>query len=158
MAEKLWGGRFRAATAQGFEAFSESFSFDRRLALADVQGSRAHAAGLRAAGVLDAAEAAALARGLDQLEAEFASGPPAPVEGMEDVHTYVFQRLRALAGDAALKLQTGRSRNEQVALDLRLYLRAQRPGLERGLGRLLAALARFAAEHAEVIIPGYTHL
>jgi len=155
---KLWGGRFQHAPAAAFERFSESFAFDRRLAAAEVEGSRAHARGLARAGVLTAAEAAALAAAFDQLAAEFEAGPPALEEGLEDVHTYIFQRLEGLAGEAARKLQTGRSRNEQAVLDLRLYLRAARPALEQGLGRLLAALAAFADTYAEVIAPGFTHL
>ena len=166
MPEKLWGGRFRQPIAAEFERFSESFSFDRRLALTEVRGSRVQAEGLLRSGVLSAEEAAALAKGFDQIESEVrAAGAepaiqPAPpaVAGMEDVHTYVAQRLKAIAGDAADKLQTGRSRNEQVTLDLRLYLRAHRPALLGGLGRVLTALAQFAGRHAEVIIPGYTHL
>ncbi|HVB39508.1 MAG TPA: argininosuccinate lyase [Terriglobales bacterium] len=158
MADKLWGGRFREPSAAAFERFSESFLYDRRLALAEIRGSRAHAQGLAAAGVLEADEARQIETAFDRLEAEFQAAPPDPLPGVEDVHTYVFQRLEALAPAAARKLQTGRSRNEQVALDLRLYLLDQRRGLEQGLGRLLAALAEFARQHATVIIPGYTHL
>ncbi|HVA62497.1 MAG TPA: lyase family protein, partial [Terriglobales bacterium] len=84
---KLWGGRFQHAPAAAFERFSESFAFDRRLAAAEVEGSRAHARGLARAGVLTAAEAAALAAAFDQLAAEFEAGPPALEEGLEDVHT-----------------------------------------------------------------------
>ena len=155
---KLWGGRFEGATDAGFEAFSGSFGVDRRLAAAEVAGTRAHVNGLARAGVLSAAEAEALRRALDQLAAAVAPGPPADAPGIEDVHTWVAERLLSLAGEAARKLQTGRSRNEQVALDLRLYLKSARPGLEAGLGGLLAALARFAEAHAEVLIPGFTHL
>lgn len=159
MAEKLWGGRFQRPTAAELERISESFSFDRRLAGAEIRGTRVHAHRLRQAGVLDAAELAALERGLDQLAAELDGGPPpAPAAGApEDVHTYVFQRLLAAAGDAARKLQTGRSRNEQVALDLRLYLLDLRPEFERHFAALLTALAGFAEAHAEIVIPGYTH-
>ncbi|HEY8055027.1 MAG TPA: argininosuccinate lyase [Terriglobales bacterium] len=154
---KLWGGRFREGPAEEFERFSESFAVDRRLAWAEAVGTRAHVRGLERAGVLSAAEAEALAAGCDQLAAEFAAGDPAPEAGVEDVHTYVAQRLLAVS-PAAAKLQTGRSRNEQVALDLRLWCRAQRPGLEEALRGLIAALAAFAEAHADCAIPGYTHL
>lgn len=150
--QKLWGGRFARPAAAEFERFSESFSFDRRLAAAEIRGSRAYARALARAGVLTEAEAAALVAALEQLAGE------APEGRAEDVHTWVAQRLEQLAGPAARKLQTGRSRNEQVALDLRLYLLDLRPEVDAALGELLAALARFAAEHADVLIPGYTHL
>ncbi len=158
MAEKLWGGRFQRPTAAELERISESFSFDRRLAAAEARGSRLHARMLRQAGVLSEAELAALERGLDQLETELqAEGGASSAGAPEDVHTFVFQRLLALAGAPARKLQTGRSRNEQVALDLRLYLLSLQPELESRLANLLSALAEFAAAQAEVVIPGYTH-
>jgi argininosuccinate lyase len=143
--------------AEGFERFSESFHFDRRLAWAEAVGTRAHVHGLERAGVLTRAEAAALSAGCDQLAAEFAAADPAPQSGVEDVHTYVAQRLLAIS-PAAAKLQTGRSRNEQVALDLRLWCRAQRAPLEDALRGLISVLAAFAAAHADCAIPGYTHL
>jgi len=155
---KLWGGRFSNASAPAFERFSESFSYDRRLAQAEIRGSRAYAAALGRAGVLAAAEVAALVAALDGLEQELGGAPPAANPALEDVHTYVTQELERRAGPAARKLQTGRSRNEQVALDLRLYLLDVEPALLAGLRDLIAALAAFAAQHAEVLIPGYTHL
>ncbi|HET9784352.1 MAG TPA: argininosuccinate lyase [Terriglobales bacterium] len=154
---KLWGGRFAGVPAEEFERFSESFAVDRRLAWAEAVGTHAHVRELERAGVLSGAEAAALSAGCEQLAAEFAAGDPAPEAGVEDVHTYVAQRLLALS-PAAAKLQTGRSRNEQVALDLRLWCRAQRQPIEDALRGLIAALAGFAAAYADVAIPGYTHL
>ncbi|HXR96217.1 MAG TPA: argininosuccinate lyase [Terriglobales bacterium] len=154
---KLWGGRFEQPADRDFELFSASFDFDRRLAQADVRGSRVHAEGLHRAGVLDDGEAASLAWAFDQLEAEFAE-PPEAQPDVEDVHTYVFERLASMAGAAARKLQTGRSRNEQVALDLKLFLRDAHAALQQALGSLVAALAGFADEHAAVLIPGYTHM
>src|SRR5579875_3427984 len=142
MPDKLWGGRFREPAAAAFERSSASFAYDRRLALADVRGTAAHARVLARAGVLTAAEAEVVAAACARLEAEFATPPAAEAgAGCEDVHTFVLQRLEAIAGPVAQKLQAGRSRNEQVALDLRLYLRGQRPALQAGLGRLLLALA-----------------
>ncbi|TAN24616.1 MAG: argininosuccinate lyase [Acidobacteria bacterium] len=155
---KLWGGRFREPIAPEFERLSASFAFDRRLAWAEAVGTRAHVQGLARAGVLSAEEAAALASACEQLAAEFAGAPPACQDDIEDVHTYIAQRLAAVAPEAAAKLQTGRSRNEQVALDLRLWLRSQRAPLVHALASLLAALAGFAGEHADIVIPGYTHL
>ncbi len=158
MDNKLWGGRFRQPPDSAFERFSGSFAVDRRLALAELAGTRAHARGLARAGVLSSGELAALDQALGRLSLEWAETPPPDDPAIEDVHTFVAQRLESLAGAPARKLQTGRSRNEQVALDLRLYLRAQRPALEAGVGRLLATLAHFANAHAGVLIPGYTHL
>lgn len=162
MSNKLWGGRFRKPIAPEFERFSESYSFDRRLALAEVRGSRAHARSLGRSGILTPEETAALTHALDRIETELRAegGVPAPATSaaMEDVHTWVFQRLEELAGAAAKKLQTGRSRNEQVALDLRLYLLEHRQPLLSGMARLIGNLAGFAAAHADVLIPGYTHL
>lgn len=162
MSNKLWGGRFRKPIAPEFERFSESYSFDRRLALAEIRGSRAHARGLGRSGILTPEETSALITALDRLEtglrAEGGVPAPAPSAAMEDVHTWVFQKLEELAGAAAKKLQTGRSRNEQVALDLRLYLLDHQPALLGGLGRLIGNLAHFAAAHADVLTPGYTHL
>lgn len=155
---KLWGGRFREPIAPEFERLSASFAFDRRLAWAEAVGTRAHVQGLARAGVLSAEEAAGLASACEQLAAEFAAAPPGCQDAIEDVHTYIAQRLAAVAPEGAAKLQTGRSRNEQVALDLRLWLRSQRAPLVHALASLLAALAAFASEQAEVVIPGYTHL
>ncbi len=162
-APKLWGGRFdpaarRGAQAAEFDRFSASFSYDRRLAHAEARGSRAWARALAAAGILNTGEAAALDAACAQLVAELAAAPPPDDPGIEDVHTYVAQRLEAMAGPAARKLQTGRSRNEQVALDLRLYCLDLRPACEQALGDLIAAFAAFARDHADVLIPGYTHL
>lgn len=160
-AAKLWGGRFGARdspAAADFDRFSASFACDRRLALAEARGTRAWARALAAAGILNPAEAQALDHACAQLAAELAAGPPASRPQIEDVHTYVAQRLEAMAGAAARKLQTGRSRNEQVALDLRLYCLDLRPALETALDALVRACAQFAQQHAGVLIPGYTHL
>lgn len=158
MPEKLWGGRFRQPPDPAFEHFSQSFRFDRRLAAADARGTRAHAGVLARAGVLTAAEVDAVVSACLALEAEFTQAPPPDDPVVEDVHTYVLQRIEGSAGTVARKLQTGRSRNEQVSLDLRLYLRDQRPALEATMDHVLLALADFAETHADVVIPGYTHL
>ena len=158
MPDKLWGGRFRQPPDAAFERFSQSFAFDRRLAAADARGTRAHAGVLARAGVLTAAELEAVRAACAAMEAEFAAVPPADQPEIEDVHTYILQRIEAAAGPVARKLQTGRSRNEQIALDLRLYLRDQRPALAAGLDCLLLALTDFADAQADVAIPGYTHL
>ena len=160
---KLWGGRFdpaarRSVQAAEFDRFSASFRYDRRLAHAESRGTRAWARALAAAGILSAGEAAALDAACARLIAELAAAPPPDDPGIEDVHTYVAQRLEAMAGPAARKLQTGRSRNEQVALDLRIYCLDLRPLCEQALGDLIAAFAAFARDHADVLIPGYTHL
>lgn len=158
---KLWGGRFGARdspAAADFDRFSASFACDRQLARAEARGTRAWARALAAAGILTAAEARALDQACAQLLAELSAAAPAADPAIEDVHTYVAQRLETLAGPAARKLQTGRSRNEQVALDLRLYCLDLRPALESALHALVRTFAHFAQQHADVLIPGYTHL
>ena len=124
-AKKLWGGRFTGQTDPGFARYNRSFGFDRRLFEADVRGSIAHCEGLRAAGVLTEEEGSAVSAGLRRLlaraqaegEAFFAD------EGAEDVHSFIEARLTELVGDAGRRLHTGRSRNDQVATALRLWLR-----------------------------------
>ena len=159
MAEKkMWGGRFSGSVDPVFEAFSESVSHDRELAFMDVAGSRAHAKVLRRAGVLDQAEFDALVGGLDTVEREVREGVfPWRVE-LEDVHMNIEQRLTELAGDAGKKLHTGRSRNDQVALDFRLHVNERLGAWQRGLAELTAALAGRAGEHVETLLPGCTHL
>jgi argininosuccinate lyase len=151
--EKLWGGRFEGGPSEVFRRFSWSLRFDRRLFQADVLGSKAHARALARAGILTAAEARALCEALDSIpEAGAATAPE------EDIHTYVIGKLRERAGPLADKIHTGRSRNEQVSLDTRLWLRGQidfSAGLLRGL---MAALLEFAERHAGAVAPGYTHL
>ena len=155
---RLWGGRFAEGPSPEMVALSLSVHFDWRLAPYDLQGSRAHARVLHAAGLLDDAELAAMLDGLDQLEADVASGAFTATEADEDVHTALerglIERLGALGG----KLRAGRSRNDQVATDLRLYLRDHVRTIAGLLIDLQEALVGKAEEYADVVAPGMTHL
>ncbi|HEY5999763.1 MAG TPA: argininosuccinate lyase [bacterium] len=153
----MWGGRFSRPPAQAAEEFSRSLHFDSRLAPFDIAGSLGHARALRRAGVLSAGELAALEVGLAKLARLVVSGKADFATGEEDVHSWVENRLRELVGEPADKLHTGRSRNDQVALDARLWLRAE---IEATLGRIRAlngALLDLAGRHATQLFPGHTH-
>ncbi len=153
----LWGGRFDGAPSEGTWAFTVDDS-DRRLLTVDIEGSIAHAGMLGETGVVDKDQADVIVDGLSQILVEAEAGEFAFVETDEDVHTAVERRLHEVVGEVAGKLHTGRSRNDQVALDLRLYL--SRAGGERimQLHRLAGSLAGIAEIHAETVIPSYTHL
>jgi argininosuccinate lyase len=157
--KKLWGGRFTGRPEAGFAAYNRSFGFDRRLFAADVRGSLAHAEGLRAAGALSADEAEQIRAGLATLlarserESDFFAD-----ETAEDVHSFIEARLVALAGDAGRKLHAGRSRNDQVATALRLWLRDEIDAIEASVRAAQGALVALAEAHREAVIPGYTHL
>lgn len=157
--KKLWGGRFTGATDAGFARFNRSFGFDRRLLAADVRGSVAHAEGLRAAGVLTGDEAESIARGLSTiLERAAADAQYLDDAAAEDVHSFIEARLIEIIGDAGRKLHTGRSRNDQVATALRLWLREEIDRTVASVRATQGALLDLAAAHREAIIPGYTHL
>jgi argininosuccinate lyase len=157
--DKLWGGRFTGKADSGFAKFNQSFSFDRRLFEADIRGSIAHSGGLVAAGVLTTQEANQIASGLEQILAHGKSNPKYFDElASEDVHSFVETRLVELIGDLGRKLHTGRSRNDQVATDLRLWLRDEIDALGTMLRDAQAALLDFAEANNDVAIPGYTHL
>ena len=156
---KLWGGRFAGAQDPVFESFHRSLPFDRRLWREDVRGSVAWARALVSAKVLDAAEVEAIVAALAKLEGELSKDERALADSpAEDVHAFVEGRLGDLVGDLAKKLHTGRSRNDQVATDLRLWLRGAGADLDRSIAALQAALADLAERHASLPIPGYTHL
>ncbi|MCU0493066.1 MAG: argininosuccinate lyase [Chloroflexaceae bacterium] len=158
MDHSLWGGRFSAPTADDMRQFNDSFRVDQRLAEADVAGSIAWAGALAQAGLISADERDMLVQGLTMVRAEFASGRFVAQPGDEDIHTAVERRLHELVGEVALKLHTGRSRNDQVATDFRLFcIGAARVIRERLLG-LQEALVEQADEHTAVLMPGYTHL
>ncbi|HEY0079708.1 MAG TPA: argininosuccinate lyase [Pyrinomonadaceae bacterium] len=158
-AGKLWGGRFKGATDKGFAAFNRSFGFDRRLLEADVRASRAHCEGLRAAGVLSGEEAARIDEGL-QTVLERASTVEGYLEdaSAEDVHSFIESRLVELIGDAGRRLHTGRSRNDQVATALRLWLRDAIDRIDERMRAAQAALIAQAEAHRSAVLPGYTHL
>jgi argininosuccinate lyase len=157
-ARTLWAGRFGAAPASEMLAFTVSLPFDRRLAPDDVAGSRAHVGMLAAVGLLTGAERDEILAALDAVDEELASGRFAFTDTDEDIHTAVERRVTELAPAAGPKLHTGRSRNDQVATDLRLYLRrAGRDQLARLAGLQGTLLAR-AEDAGDTVLPGYTHL
>ncbi|MEJ5359411.1 MAG: argininosuccinate lyase [Desulfobacterales bacterium] len=158
MAEKLWKGRFGEKTAPVVERFTSSIAFDRRLFRYDIEGSIAHCRLLARAGILTPEEEDALIEGLNQVRREIENGTLAFDDTLEDIHTHVEARLTELVGKASQKIHTGRSRNDQVALDLRLYLRDVVDETVRRLEDLQRVLVRLAREHFEVLLPGYTHL
>ena len=158
--KNLWGGRFKGEADPAFAKFNRSFNFDRRLLEVDVRASIAHCDGLVGAGVLNSAEAAQIKTGLTQIlqSALTDSAYVDDAAASEDVHSFVEAKLIDLIGDLGRKLHTGRSRNDQVATDLRLWLRAE---IERNLGALTIAqiaLLDLAEANRDVVIPGYTHL
>ena len=156
--QTLWGGRFSEPTDAFVQRFTASESFDRRLAAHDIAGSRAHADMLMATGVITAAENDAIQQGLSELLSEIERGEFAWQVELEDVHMNIEARLTELIGDTGKKLHTGRSRNDQVATDLRLFLRAELDAISAELSRLQSGVVELAAEHAGTIMPGFTHL
>jgi argininosuccinate lyase len=155
---KLYSGRFAEGLLPELEHFSSSLDVDIELAPFDVLGSLAHARGLHAAGLLSKGQLGAIEKGLAQISDELDSGRFAFRETDEDIHTAVERRLTELAPDAGARLHAGRSRNDQVSLDLRLYCRAVCAALAGGLAELIEALASQALRHAAQPMPGYTHL
>ena len=154
----LWGGRFAERPTELMRRFGDSIGFDIRLWEADITGSMAYARALARAGVITAAERDALLDGLAQVRAEFATGKFTLQPDDEDIHTAVERRLGELIGPTAGKLHTGRSRNDQVATDTRLYVRQQIEQLRGRLTELRRALLDQARLHLPVLMPGYTHL
>jgi argininosuccinate lyase len=156
--QELWGGRFSEPTDAFVQRFTASEAFDRRLAVYDIAGSRAHADMLASTGVLTADENAAIQQGLQDVLAEIEAGRFVWSVAREDVHMNIEARLTELIGDVGKKLHTGRSRNDQVATDLRLYLRAELDHCREELTRLQLGIVTLAAQHAETVMPGFTHL
>ncbi len=155
---RLWGGRFSGETDDLMRRFHDSFGFDRRLYAADIRGSVAYAAALLHAGLLTADEHAAIVEGLDQIKQEFDDGTFEPLPGDEDIHTAVERRLTELIGSPAGKLHTGRSRNDQVALDVRLWLMEAVDQVAVAVGEVQSAIVEKATAHLDLVMPGYTHL
>ncbi len=157
--KKLWGGRFEGAIDPRFDAFNRSLSFDQRLWREDVQASIAWARALARANVLTAAEARELETGLLSVAAEIEGDPKLiGASDAEDVHSFVEGRLRQLVGDLAKKLHTGRSRNDQVATDLRLWMKSAARELEASIVDLQRAFVELAERDGSIAMPGYTHL
>src|ERR687894_377613 len=154
----LWGGRFGSSPAEAFERLNASIPFDARLAPYDVRGSIAHAKMLGEREIVSPEESRELVRGLEAVLAEVEAGVFSWTLEDEDVHTAVERRLRERIGDVALKLHTGRSRNDQVALDLHLFARDAAEGLREGVLAAIRALVEVAERERDLILPGYTHL
>jgi argininosuccinate lyase len=157
-ARNLIRGRFERGRLPEVEAFTASLPFDRRLFRHDIRGSIAHARMLAKVGLISAREARRIERGLGQIEREIASGGFRFDIADEDIHLAIERRLIAKIGDAGRKLHTARSRNDQVALDLRLYLRDELHEVTGLIDALRTALARVARRHLATVMPGYTHL
>ncbi len=155
---RMWGGRFNQPTDEFVQAFTASVGFDRRLAHADIEGSRAHAMMLKHIGVLNSDELTAIKYGLQQIRDEIDAGKFAWSVALEDVHMNIEARLTELAGDAGKKLHTGRSRNDQVATDIRLYLREQIGICMHAIRSFQNGLLDLAEREAQTIMPGFTHL
>jgi argininosuccinate lyase len=156
--EKLWGGRFTEATDKFVEEFTASVAFDRRLYRHDIMGSIAHARMLAHVGVLTQAECDAIVKGLKQIESEIDAGAFAWSVAFEDVHMNIEARLIDRIGETGKKLHTGRSRNDQVATDLRLYLRDALDALDAAARALQQAILDVAEREAATVMPGFTHL
>jgi len=158
LAKLQWGGRFGAGPTAVMQAINVSIGFDRKLAAQDIAGSRAHAAMLGAQGIIAAADAAAIDTGLAAIAAEIAGGTFAFSDALEDIHTNIEVRLTEKIGDAARRLHTARSRNDQVATDFRLFVRGAVDTIDAQVKDLMLAFATRAAEHAAAVMPGFTHL
>ena len=158
MSEKMWGGRFAAGTDSLVEAFTASIQVDRRLYAEDIRGSMAHARMLGRVGVLTEAEAEAIVTGLAQVRQEIVEDRLPFVDALEDIHMHVESRLTEIIGDVGKKLHTGRSRNDQVATDLRLYTRGRLDDLVQGLQHLQNVFIDLAEREVETILPGLTHM
>ena len=154
----MWGGRFAAGPSAVMEEINASIGFDARLYAQDIRGSRAHARMLVAQGIITEADGNAILEGLDRVEDEIKSGAFTFSRALEDIHMNVESRLREIVGDAAGRLHTGRSRNDQVATDVKLWVRDALDGLDDALQSLQGALIDRAQEHASSVMPGFTHL
>ena len=153
----LWGGRFTAGPDEVLWRYTVDHA-DRRLLVDDIDGSIAHATMLAGTGILSEDEGSALLESLASIRAEAVAGEFVWEDSDEDVHSAVERRLTELAGDVAGKLHTGRSRNDQIALDVRLYLRREAAGRQDDLDEFIGVLLSKAEEAGETIVPSYTHL
>ena len=155
---QAWSALFSEPMSELVQRYTASAGFDRRLAHADIEGSLAHAEMLHAQGILTAQDLADIRRGMEQIRAEIDAGRFEWQLALEDVHLNLEARLTALVGDAGKRLHTGRSRNDQVATDIRLWLRGECDRIAALLAQMQAALVEAAAPHTETVLPGFTHL
>src|SRR5262245_3743272 len=158
MSQKTWGGRFEGGTDAQVEAFTESISFDRRLYKHDIRASQAHARMLSEVGLLTTEEAGQIVAALDAIGTEIEAGEMEFSVTLEDIHTHIERALIAKLGDVGRKLHTARSRNDQVATDVKLWVRDAIDELDKLLADLQRAFVASAEREAGVILPGYTHL
>jgi argininosuccinate lyase len=157
-ANRMWGGRFQMSPSEIMQEINASIGFDKALAPQDIRGSKVHAAMLAQQGIISQDDASKIQAGLDQIQAEIETGSFQFSRALEDVHMNIESRLKDLIGAAAGRLHTARSRNDQVALDLRLYVRDRIDAIDAALAGLQLALARKAETHAASVMPGFTHL
>jgi len=155
---KMWAGRFRQPLDPEFERWQRSFEFDKRLLSYEIAASSAHAGALRAAGILNSEELITILQGLNQIGEQAASRESLEDDEAEDVHHFVEKQLVALIGETGYKLHSGRSRNEQIATDLRLYVRVAVDQLRADAAELCAALVERAEQAGTAAMPAYTHL
>ncbi|MDD9741831.1 argininosuccinate lyase [Marinovum sp. SP66] len=155
---QMWGGRFAAGPDAIMEAINASIGFDQRMAAQDIEGSRAHAAMLAAQGIIDGKDAEAIREGLLTILSEIERGDFAFSTALEDIHMNVEARLKEVIGEPAGRLHTGRSRNDQVATDFKLWTRDQLDAVDQALGALIKALLAQAEAGADWVMPGFTHL
>ncbi|MBX2835535.1 MAG: argininosuccinate lyase [Gammaproteobacteria bacterium] len=156
--EKLWGGRFSESTDAFVEQFTASVTFDQRLYRQDIEGSVAHARMLGRAGVLTPEDVSAIEQGLESVQQDIEAGNFVWSVSNEDVHMNIEAALTAKIGDAGKRLHTGRSRNDQVATDIRLYLRHECVEIANEMKRLGDGMIALAEQHADTVMPGFTHL
>src|SRR5256885_9216669 len=158
MSNKMWGGRFASGPGAIMQETNASIDFDRRLYRQDIVASKAHAAMLAKQGIISRKDAREIARGLDTILSEMETGKFRFKRALEDIHMNVEARLAELIGAAAGRLHTARSRNDQVATDLRLWVRNACARVDDGLLAFQHALLAQAERHAETIMPGFTHM
>ena len=158
MSDKLWQGRFSEKTASVVEAFTSSIQVDQRLYAFDIQGSIAHCKTLAKAAIITETEAAEIILGLETIRQEIEAGRFQFDDSLEDIHMHIESRLVEIAGPVGRKLHTARSRNDQVALDVRMYLRVATADIVHRLYRLQHVLVALAKQHIDTILPGYTHM
>ncbi|MGR8949261.1 MAG: argininosuccinate lyase [Gammaproteobacteria bacterium] len=156
--KKPWGGRFEGPTDAFVERFTASIDFDKKLAAYDIRGSKAHAQMLTQVGILEADENQAIQQGLGEIESEIANGEMNWSISLEDVHMNIESALVAKIGPVGKKLHTARSRNDQVATDIRLYLRDKIDAIGAQIARVITNLIALAEREAETVMPGFTHL
>ena len=155
---KLWGGRFTKGTDKAVEDFTSSIAFDARMYAEDIAGSKAHATMLAKQNIISDADRDAIVEGLTKIKDQIDKGEFPFSVALEDIHMNIEKILIERIGDAGKRLHTGRSRNDQVALDIRMYLMDETADIEEMLIHTLNVLVDLASDHTETIMPGYTHL